>query len=121
MTIPTNISFSTDSCRLSVRCTCKNLDVIYITLNKKRGDYRWRELSDGQRTMGPLVDLDCVHEYLLELLLAGRIPPIKAQSMFYALQDKGLRAMGGWLSTSGHVNWADGRMVIVNDEVEYED
>jgi transcription initiation factor TFIID subunit TAF12 len=53
MTIPTNISYSTNSCRLSVRCTCDNLDVIDITLNKKRGNYRWRKKSDGD---DPILD-----------------------------------------------------------------
>ena len=123
MTIPTNISFTTDSCRLSVRCTCDNLDVISITLNKKRGNYRWRKESDGERTTGPLATGGCVHQYLLDLVETGRIPMIKAKSMLYALEDKTLRAMGGGLATSGHVDWVDGHPgrpcgpVIVNDEI----
>jgi hypothetical protein len=128
MTIPTNISYSTNSCRLSVRCTCDNLDVIDITLNKKRGNYRWRKKSDGQVTTGPLATGGCVQQYLLDLVETGRIPMTKAKSMLYALQDKTLRAGGGSgclgaLSQSGHVDWVDGHPgrpcgpVIVNDPI----
>ena len=130
MTIPTNISFTSDSCRLSVRCTCDNLDVIYITLNKRRGNYRWRKLSDGERTTGPLATGGCVHQYLLDLVETGRIPMTKAKSMLYALQDKDLRAGGGSgclgaLAQSGHVDWVDGHpgrpcgpVIVMNEELD---
>ena len=130
MTIPTNISFTSDSCRLSVRCTCDNLDVIYITLNKRRGNYRWRKLSDGERTTGPLATGGCVHQYLLDLVETGRIPMTKAKSMLYALQDKDLRAGGGSgclgaLAQSGHVDWVDGHpgrpcgpVIVMSEELD---
>ena len=130
MTIPTNISFSTNSCYLRVRCTCSNLDVISITLNKKRGNYRWRKENDGQVTTGPLATIDCVHQYLLNLVGIGRVSPIKAKSMVYALQDKTLRAGGGSgclgaLSQSGHVDWVDGHpgrpcgpVIVMNEELD---
>ena len=124
MTIPTNISFSTNSCYLRVRCTCDNLDVITITLNKKRGNYRWRKESDGQVTTGPLATGGCVHQYLLDLVETGRIPMTKAKSMLYALQDRDLRAMGPCLGNSGHVDWVDGHpgrpcgpVIVVNEEL----
>ena len=128
MTIPSNISFSSSYTRLTVRCTCDNLDVISITLDKKRGNYRWRKESDGQVTTGPLATIDCVHQYLLDLVGIGRVSPIKAKSMVYALQDKGLRnrgggAMGATVILNGHVDWVDlgsghGVPVIRDEEPE---
>tara|TARA_R100001440_G_scaffold1888_1_gene5896 strand:+ start:572 stop:958 length:387 start_codon:yes stop_codon:yes gene_type:complete len=125
MTIPSNTSFSSSRQRLTVRCTCDNLDVITVTLKKKqvtnpRQPYRIAEdRHDGEFTRLPPATESDVQWYLLGLVEAGRIPMTKAKSMLHALQDDDLRSIGGngalaaTVTVSGHVDWVDGGPVIV--------
>ena len=108
MTIPSNISFSASRQRLSVRCTCDNLDVITVTLKKTqvtnpRQPYRIAENPhDGRFFYHPPATESDVQWYLLGLVESGRIPMTKAKSMLHALQDKDLRSIDGDLVAQGY-------------------
>ena len=133
MTIPSNISYTNNRHRLTVRCTCNNYDKISITLKKKQGGYDieaylsgpgitvrppfalTENLTNGFDTRPLATEVD-VQWYLRSLVDGGRIPMTKAKSMLHALQDRDLRSIGGSLTESGHVDWVDGGPVITENE-----